>query len=192
MNHPSDLKLEEHLLDRAKHAEHIASCARCQERLAQMEEEGRHFRQFVYPATLPELEKPRRSWRWLLAPLGALAAAALVVIAQRPPSDYVGTKGAALKLTIYTQARALGDGEQVPASASLRFRVHTSEPCELTLTSTDDRGEVSRIYQGKAEGDAELPGGATLDGKAGTERFTAMCKSGSGSTQASVLLKKSP
>jgi hypothetical protein len=192
MNHPSDLRLEEHLLDRAKHADHIAGCARCQARLAQMEAEGRHFHQFVYPATLAGLEKPRRSWRWLLAPLGVAAMAALVVVAQRPRSDYVGTKGLALKLTIYTQARALNDGDEVPAAAALRFRVHTSEPCQLTLSSVDDRGETSRIHQGPAQGDAELPGGVVLDGKPGTERFTAVCSGPSGSAQASVLLKKIP
>ena len=222
MRHPSDLALEEHLLDRAKHADHIGGCSRCQERLARMEDEGRHFHQYVFPATLPKLEQARRrSWAWLLAPLGAAAAAALVLMARQPDSDYVGTKGAALKLTVYAAgpsgAKAVSDRETVPASASLRFRVHASAPCLLAIVSVDDKGEVSRIFAPtKVSGDSTLPGGAVLDGRPGQERFFAVCSpmlvpdleqrakaagvGGSatlqglpaGSTQASLLLDKKP
>ncbi|MCA1827470.1 MAG: DUF4384 domain-containing protein [Myxococcales bacterium] len=218
MSHLSDFALEEHLLDRAKHAGHVAACERCRSRLARMEEEGRHFRQFVYPATLEALEKPRgRSWVRLLSiltPVGFVAAAGLVLIARKgPDSGYVGTKGGALKLTVYTASRALNDGESVAASASLRFRVQVSSPCELLVLSLDDSGQISRIYgPSPAKGDAALPGGAKLDGRAGTERFFAICTPKrvagiedlvraagqgpvrdlpSGSTQASLLLKKS-
>lgn len=210
MSHLSDYALEEHLLDPQKHFDHIAGCERCKARLSRMEEEGRHFRRFVYPATLETLERPRRrSWAWLLAPMGALAAAGLVLVVNRPQSDYVGTKGSALKLSVYTAARALNDGDAVPASASLRFRVQVSSPCELSLLSVDDSGQISRIYgPAKAQGDEALPGGAQLDGRPGTERFFAICtpkpvagiedmvRDGSlkelpsGSTQASLLLKK--
>jgi hypothetical protein len=223
MSHPSDLGLEQHLQDPTRHAEHVAGCERCKERLARMEEEGRHFHQFVYPATLEGLEQaPRRSWRLLLAPAGLLAAAALVLVARRPDADYVGTKGGALKLTVYaggaSGARPLADGEPVPASAALRFKVQTSAPCVLTLLSVDDSGQVSRIYgPAPASGEATLPGGAVLDGRAGRERFFAICSPedlpaaslhesvraagvrGSalqglppGSTQASLLLEKKP
>ena len=217
MTHLSDYALEEHLLNRDKHAEHLGGCERCQSRLAMMEEEGRHFRQFVYPATLEALEKPRkRPWIWLFAQAGGLVAAAAVVVlmVKRPDSDYVGTKGGALKLTVYTASRALSDGEAVPASAALRFKVHVSSPCELSVLSVDDSGQISKIYgPAAARGEAALPGGAQLDGRPGTERFFAICTpkpvSGieqlvqaagqgpvkdlpAGSTQASVLLKKSP
>jgi hypothetical protein len=217
MNHPSDLGLEEHLLDPRKHFDHIAGCERCKERLSRMEEEGRHFRQFVYPATLEGLERGgRRSWIRLLLQLAVpvAAAAAVVLIVSRPPSDYVGTKGSALKFTVYTAARALSDGESVPASASLRFRVQVSARCELSVLSVDDSGQISRIYgPTRAQGDQALPGGAQLDGRPGTERFFAICTPKAvsgieqlvraagqgpvhdlppGSTQASLLLKKNP
>jgi hypothetical protein len=216
MSHLSDFALEEHLLDGAKDAGHLRECERCQSRLARMEEEGRHFRQFVYPATLEALERPRkRSLSWWLAPLGVLAVAGVALIVRPgPDADYVGTKGATLKFTVYTASRALSDGEPVPASASLRFRVQASSPCQLSVLSVDDSGQVSTIYgPSLIKGEAALPGGAQLDGRPGTERFFAICTpkpvSGierlvraagqgpvrdlpPGSTQASVLLKKSP
>lgn len=222
MKHPSDLALEQHLQDSAQHREHIDACARCQERLKAMEAEGQHFNQFVFPATLGKLEQaPRQKFSplLLLAPIAALAA--VVIVVQRPSSDYVGTKGAALKLTVYAAgpagARALSDKDKVPASAALRFRVHASAPCTLAIVSVDDKGEVSRIAGPvSVSGDSTLPGGAVLDGRAGQERFFAVCSraavpdleqrvkaagvggsaplSGlpSGSTQASLLLDKRP
>ena len=223
MKHPSDLALEQHLQDRALHREHIDGCARCQARLSAMEAEGQHFNQFVFPATLEKLEQaPRRRFSplLLLAPLAAVAAV-LVVVVQRPGADYVGTKGAALKLTIYAAgpsgARALSDKDIVPATAALRFRVQASAPCTLAILSVDDKGEVSRIAGPLGvSGDSTLPGGAVLDGRAGQERFFAVCSpapvpdleqrvraagvggsaplSGlpAGSTQASLLLDKRP
>jgi hypothetical protein len=223
MTCPSDLALEQHLQDRAKHADHIAGCERCQTRLASMEAEGRHFQQLVYPATLAGLERASgRAWRRLLAPVALLAAAGLVLIARRQNSDYVGTKGASLKLTVYASGpsgpHAVADRQVVPATAALRFKVQTSAPCVLTIVSVDDSGWVSPIYgPGPASGETVVPGGAVLDGRPGLERFYAVCSpheeqaglqesvraagvraasplSGlpGGSTQASLLLEKKP
>ena len=186
MKHPSDLALEEHLLDRNKHADHVAGCDRCRQRVAMMEEEGKHFRQYVYPATLEKLEAaPKRRWSWLLGPIAAAAAAAavLALYVRQPDSDYVGTKGSALKLTIYASdgsgAHAVADGATVPANAALRFKVHASSPCELTILSLDDSGQVSTVAAGaKIAGEQTLPGGAVLDGRAGQERFFAVCAPG--------------
>jgi hypothetical protein len=191
MTCPSDLKLEAHLLDAAHSpvAAHVAGCDRCRGRLQRMEREGEDFRRFVYPATLAALEKrPPRSWLWVkfAAPVAALAAAAVVLAVRTgPPDDYSGTKGAALKLTVYAglgeRARALGDREAVPANASLRFRVQPSGPCHLAIVSVDETAHVSRLFPPTGEEAVSvtkmqvLPGGAVLDGRAGPERIYAVC-----------------
>lgn len=191
MNCPSDLKLEGYLMNAAlsEAAPHVAACERCRARLRQMEREGEDFRRFVYPATVGALQRTRPPLRWLglSAPAMALAAAAAVVLMARrgPPDDYSGTKGAALKLTVYagstTGARALNDREAVPASASLRFRVQPSAPCRLAIVSVDDGGQVSRLFPAAGEEGVNvaqpqaLPGGAVLDGRVGPERIYAVC-----------------
>jgi len=183
MNHPSDLKLERHLLDpeRSPVAAHVGECERCRERLSEMRRQGEDFQRFVYPATLEAVTRPR--WRpfrslWLLVPAAGLAT--VLLIARRgPTSDYVGTKGGALSLTAYAAlpsgARLLNEGEQVPASASLRFRVHAARSCMLTLISVDGEGQISKLFSREVQGEVTLPGGIQLDGKPGSERFFALC-----------------
>jgi hypothetical protein len=222
MSHPSDLKLERHLADpeRSQIAGHLVECERCQARLNEMQQQGEDFRRFVYPATLDEVSRPR--WKrlralWLLAPAAGLAT--VLLIARTGPPEYVGTKGGALTLTAYAAlssgASPVGDGDPVPASASLRFRVRTAEPCTLTLISVDAAGQVSRLYSREIRGDVTLPGGVLLDGIAGSERFFAVCAPdpdvveraagkiggkvqnvralpGIGGPQASLLIEKSP
>jgi hypothetical protein len=182
-SHPSDLKLERHLLDPARSpvAGHVADCERCRARLAEMEEQGESFRRFVYPATLENVTRRRfRPLRalWLLAPAAGLATV-LLIARPGPTSDYIGTKGGTLTMTAYAALpsgpRTLADGDSVPASASLRFRVRTAQPCALALISVDAAGQVSRLYAQEVRGDIALPGGIHLDGKAGPERFFAVC-----------------
>lgn len=194
---PSDLALEEHLLARTGSpvAPHVASCARCAERLAAMQREGEHFRQFVFPRTIDRVEeaaaRPRRNWLRMLLPVPAMAAAAaavlLLVSPAGPPDDYVGVKGAGeLGLTVFTQAesgspRILADGARVLPDAALRFRVRTAAPCKLVLLSVDADGNVSRLDPAGADGfplaqgGQDLPGGVQLDGKTGPERVFAVC-----------------
>ena len=183
MNHPSELKLERHLIDPAGSpvAGHVSSCERCRARLAEMEKQGEDFRRFVYPATLDQVARPRfRPVRalWLLAPAAGLATVLLVARAG-PTSDYIGTKGGQLSLTAYVALpsgpKPVGDGDRVPASASLRFRVRAGEPCVLSLLSVDESGQVSKLYAQEVHGDVALPGGIRLDGKTGLERFFAVC-----------------
>jgi hypothetical protein len=186
MTHPSELKLERHLLDPARSpiAAHLEGCDRCRDRVAQMRQEGEDFRRFVYPATLDALQAPRfpafRALRnlWLLAPAAGLAAMLLLVRAG-PVNDYIGTKGGPLELTAYAAmtsgAKPLADGDTVSATASLRFRVRSPKTCALSLFSVDQGGQVSRLYTQQVKGDVVLPGGVRLDGKAGLERFFAVC-----------------
>ncbi|MGE5049353.1 MAG: DUF4384 domain-containing protein [Deltaproteobacteria bacterium] len=195
MNHPSELKLERHLLDpsRSPVQDHVASCGNCQARLAQMEKQGEDFRRFVYPATLDNVTRPRFHFHfnamralWLAAPAAGLAAVLLMArtgpATDGPTPDYTGTKGAQVQMTVYAAlpsgARPVDDGEALPASASLRFHVHALKPCDLSILSVDSSGQVSRLYTQKVQGDLTLPGGVRLDGKAGPERFFAVCGPG--------------
>jgi len=186
MNHPSELKLERHLLDpeRSPIREHLAGCDRCRARVAEMEKEGEDFRRFVYPATLENVS--RRRWPanralWVIAPAAGLATV-LLIARTGPTADYTGTKGVALALTVYASlpswVKEVADGDAVPASASLRFRVRTARPCTLSLLSVDGAGQVSKLYAQEVRGDVTLPGGVRLDGKAGPERFFAVCAPG--------------
>ena len=200
---PSSLALEAVLLEprTAKAALHAKGCEKCQARLVQMEREGEEFSRFVFPATLAAVEKPARgfklTWALVFAP-AALAALALVFAvrpseppsepASEPAGDYVGAKGAALKLSVYTggagKARELAAGEEVPASAALRFRVQASSACRLWIVSIDESGQVSRLFPASGTGGAPvqglstLPGGVELDGHPGPERLYAVCTSG--------------
>jgi len=190
---PSDLALEAHLLDPARSAVagHLEGCPGCRERLARMEREGAEFRQYVYPATVDAVAqaagpRPRRRWLVAVGPLVAAAGAGLVFLLWPGPSpDYVGIKGGALGLSVFVGgaegARAVADGEGVPASAALRFQVRPEAPCRLWIVSVDASGQVSRIFPAEGEGGAAvsapgpLPGGAMLDGRAGPERIYAVC-----------------
>lgn len=191
----SELALEAHLFD-PEHSTvrpHLETCASCRIRLAHMEQEGEDFRRYVHPRTVDRLlttrEPPRSGWARFFAagvPAGGLAAAAaLLLLAPRPPTDYLGAKGAALSLRVWAGsaegAREVADGERIPATALLRFQVGASQPCRLWLLSVDGRGEVSRLFpaQGHAPatvtGGTTLPGGVALDGLAGPERIYAVC-----------------
>jgi hypothetical protein len=143
--------------------------------------------------------RPRRRARWraLAGPafgvagmaLAACAMVALLVHRQAgPPSDYVGTKGATLGLSVFVSGpngpRALATGEQVPAGAALRFQVRPAHRCRLWIFSLDEAGQVSRIFPPAGDEGADVPaagaplsvpGGAILDGRRGPERIFAVC-----------------
>lgn len=199
---PSDLALEGYLLDRgaSKLDPHVGSCESCKARVALMEREGQEFLQYVYPATVAKVEeaaRPARSgWRrWvLLLPVPAAAAIAAVLMvglpgrtSKGPAEDYVGLKGGggSLGLTVFLGAaegaRPLADGEAVPASSALRFKIQPTRACRLWVASMDAAGQVSRLYPAEGDGGAEilhggpLPGGALLDGRGGPERIFAVC-----------------
>jgi hypothetical protein len=194
-HHPSELALEAYLLDRetSKDAPHLAGCERCRARVARMEREGEDFRRFVLPATLDAvLEKnaPRRRSRWLwLAGLAPVAAAAALIVSLRaqPPEGYEGEKGG-MTLVAYLGApggaKMVLDGQPVSPSAALRFTVSPAGRCNLWVVSVDESAQISRIYPAQGDGGAPvskqgaLPGGAVLDGRAGLERFYAVCSPG--------------
>jgi hypothetical protein len=194
--HPSELALEAYLLDRETSpvAPHLGGCERCRARIARMEHEGEDFRRFVFPATLDAvLEKNaperRKRWLWLLgiAPVAAVAAVIVAIRPSEPGPDYVGIKGG-MSLVAYLGApggaKAVLDGQAVKPSAALRFSVGPQGRCNLWIVSVDESTQISRIYPADGDGGAPvskqgpLPGGAVLDGRAGLERFYAVCSPG--------------
>jgi len=189
---PSELALEKHLAHPARSSArgHVAGCPQCQARLDQMRAEGAEFGGVVYPKTVDAVvERAGRKPRWMrllwLAPAPILAAAALLIVVRpaQPPADYVGTKGVTLSLSVFAGdaagARAIDEGGKVLATSALRFRVRPSAACHLWIVSVD--GEVARLFPTEGNtgalvsGTSPLPGGAVLDGKAGPERFFAVC-----------------
>jgi hypothetical protein len=196
MSHPSELRLEAHLLEPSREvAVHVAGCERCTRRLEEMTRAGERFRREVYPRAVVAVRDaaerpPRRWWRrpWMLPALGlatATAVAVLVVRPGQPGEDYLGTKGAALGLTVYADApggpRAIEDRAQVPAGAALRFSLRVPGRCRPWVASVDATGVVSQLFPppGSAAVEVErsgpLPGGAVLDGRPGPERVYAIC-----------------
>jgi hypothetical protein len=192
-----ELMLEKVLLGAAPEASaHLEQCAECGARLSQMRVEDAQFRQYVFPATVDAVVKSTvrpaaRLWRWLV-PAGGLGVAALatmllMVSPRGPAADYVGDKGQTLGLAIYTldpsgAAVQLSEGAQVSANAVLRFQVSPKKACYLWILSVDARGQVSRLYPERGDpplisGRLALPGGATLDGQPGPERFFGVCSS---------------
>jgi hypothetical protein len=194
--HPSELALEAYLLDGepSKVAPHLAGCERCRLRVARMEREGEEFRRFVLPATLDavlERNAPdrRKRWVWMLgiAPVAAAAALILAIRPSGPPEGYVGEKGG-MSLVAYLGApggaRMVLDGQAVQPAAAVRFSLTPAGRCNLWVVSVDESGQISRIYPTDGDGGAPvskqgaLPGGAVLDGRAGLERFYAVCSPG--------------
>ena len=186
---PTELELEAYLLGSAGPlAPHVEGCARCRDQLEEMRRQGEEFRREVYPRTVDAVvarAARRGAPRWLLVavPLAA-AAAALLYVRTAPPPDYLGVKGGGLALTVFVHdgggARALADGQPVPAGAALRFEVRPARACRLWIVSVDGAGQVSRLFPASGEaasvaGAGALPGGAVLDGRAGPERIYAIC-----------------
>jgi hypothetical protein len=195
---PSDLELESLVRSPSRRFAHTALCPRCAARLAELSRLGEEFERDVFPTTVEAVIArsarrgvPRRLvW---LAPLAAMAAAAVVVLVRwptNPPDRYVGVKGPPLVMVAYASApdgaHALSDGEIVPAGAGLRFEVRPARSCRLWIVSADARGQVSRIFPAAgpdgvavaAGGPVVLKGGAVLDGQPGPERFFAVCGCG--------------
>ncbi len=193
---PSELGLETYLFAPGPGdvETHLAGCASCRERVAEMQRQGEDFRQFVYPRTVAAVEEAVRAdrdpWRRMIAvlvPAGGLAAIAAMalLLVPAPPSSYLGAKGSAMSLQAWAGepagAREVADGAAVPAASPIRFRVVTSRACHLWIVSVDGTGSVSRIFPPQGEpalvqpGAGALPGGAVLDGLGGPERLYAVC-----------------
>jgi hypothetical protein len=188
---PSDLTLEAYLVEpeRSPAAAHVHGCPSCQARLAEMRRAGEEFQREVYPATVARVvdegARPRRG-RWMIVAVPLAAAAALVaflVLRDRAPGS------PRVELAVYLEApagvREVSNGAEVPADASLRFRVSPSSPCSLWLLSVNAEGEIVRLYPPRGDAAAEavvhppgrgdLPTVSVLDGRSGPQRIFAVC-----------------
>jgi len=188
---PTDLELEALLAGErgtARHREHAGRCPECAARLAWMRQAGRVFEEQVLPRTWPRVEPrlPQRGRRgrpgWLLVPLAfASAAAALLLLAPRPPGGYVGAKSGGGAMEIYLSrggaGQRVGDGAVVHPGEGLRFVVRAPGRLAMVLT-VDARGRVSRLVPAPGAepppADGLLPGGAVLDEVLGPERVFAV------------------
>jgi hypothetical protein len=202
---PSNLALESHLLEgtSSKYAPHVGTCAACQARLARMEEQGRRFLQYVYPATVDKIVDAaggqRARWkRWMLVlPVPAVVAMAALLLVVRtgsapepliPELEQTQVKGGgpdSLGLTVFLGAadgaEPIAEGTAIPTHSAIRFKVTPRKACRVWVVSVDAAGQVSRLYPTMGDDGAEisrggvLPGGAVLDGASGPERIFAFC-----------------
>ncbi len=189
---PSELRLEEYLLAPASSgvAAHVEGCAACSARVAEMRDEGAHFQQYVFPATVDavvEAAQPRQSgwFRWLFPAAAVAAAAAVFLVRPVSPEAELAARGEKLTLEVFTQAQdglqPVSNGGLVPPGQPIQFRVTSTVPCRLKVVAVDCEGRVSVLHPPPGEeavavtASGSLPGTAVLAGDEGPERIYALC-----------------
>lgn len=189
--HPSD-----YALDRGGQEvdEHVAGCAACQERRGHASRLDAHFGAEILPRTLGRVRarrlderRQRRRWWAVGWSLGAVAAAALLLLIVRPrsESDWTGIKGAApanaARLSIFVKrgkdVKVLEPGQSLRAGDAVRFVARLDRPRYVELRARDaagrertlfpDGGTAAQLTPGQP-----LPGGFVVDAAPGPERLT--------------------
>lgn len=189
---PSELRLEEYLLDPASSgvAAHVDGCAACAARVAEMREEGARFQQYVYPATVDAVvasAQPRPTgWlRWLFPAAAVAAAVAVFLVRPVSPEGELAARGESLTLEVFTQGQdglqPVSNGGLVPPGQPVQFRVSSTVPCRLKVVAVDCEGRVSVLHPPPGQDAVALtasgsfPGTAVLAGDEGPERIYALC-----------------
>jgi len=189
---PSDLRLEEYLLDPESSglASHVDSCETCRGRIARMNAEGEEFRQYVFPATVDAVvasATPRRpSWLGLLLPVAATAAAALLLVVKPlAPEAVLASKGEVLRMQVLAAmpdgVQPVANGGLVPPGVPLQIQVESTVACRLKVMAADCEGNVTVLHPASGEestlvttsGPAVIQ--ARLNGDEGPERVYAVC-----------------
>jgi hypothetical protein len=189
---PSDLRLEEYLLDPGSSgvAPHVDSCETCRGRIARMTAEGDEFRQYVFPATVDAVvasaARRRPSWLGLLLPVAATCAAALLFVV-RPvaPEAVLAAKGEVLRMQVLAATpggvQPVANGALVPPKTPLQIQVESTVACRLKVMAADCEGHVTVLHPAAGEestlvtssGPAVIQ--AVLQGDEGPERVYAVC-----------------
>ena len=189
---PSDLRLEEYLLDPESSglASHVNSCETCRGRIARMNAEGEEFRQYVFPATIDAVvaaSAPRRpNWLGLILPVAATCAAALLfVVKPVAPEAVLAAKGEVLKLQVLASTPAgvqpVANGALVPPGTPLQIQVESTVACRLKLMAADCEGHVTVLHPPAGEESTLVTKTrpaviqAVLQGDEGPERVYAVC-----------------
>jgi hypothetical protein len=156
---------------------HIADCARCGDRFAELARQRDAFATDAPPLVVSR----NRSW---LAIGAAFAAAAILLffVVFRGPSDDTRTKGPEANIGFFVNhagaVRRGGPEERVAPGDGLRFVVTTREPRYLALLSIDGARHASVYYPSSPEaalvGDGPLPESTTLDDTLGDETIHAL------------------
>lgn len=189
---PSDLRLEEYLLDPDSSglASHVDSCETCRGRIARMNAEGEEFRQYVFPATVDAVvaaSSPRRpGWLGILIPVAATCAAALLfVVKPMAPEAVLAAKGEVLRMQVLAATpdgvQPVVNGALVPPKTPLQIQVESTVACRLKVMAADCEGRVTVLHPAAGEestlvtrsGPAVIQ--AVLQGDEGPERVYAVC-----------------
>jgi hypothetical protein len=194
----SDLTVDRLLADELDPADHraaqahVGSCARCSARVAELDGDRARYR--LAPPPFPA-HRERRSARWgrwrpWLVPVGAIAAAAGLVLLLRPggrspmTEDATHVKGS-IRLGFYVKrgdsVHTARSGDVVHPGEAVRFTYTTRTPGYLALVSRDGSGEVSVYYPDEPAAaplppaeDEPLPGSIVLDDALGFEAVYAV------------------
>ena len=192
-----------------EHAEHLANCDRCRQRVADSAAQSEAFLRWApklevlakVAAGAPAAESTRtatvsRFPRRALAVATSLAVAAAALLIARPSTDVPGTrtKGSA-RLGVYIQrdghVRRGGTGDSVRPGDTLRFVYTSSAAYHLAVFGDDGRGLTQyhpaageQAVRASVGSDVALDFGVELDDSLGTETFYAVFCSGAVSTKA--------
>jgi len=170
--------------------QHLGSCSRCNAQCTQLERDRERYRLAPPPLQAnPERHTKRwASWRLWLLPVGALSAAAVLILLLRPGSGHgnfmaeaTQTKGS-IRLGFYVKrgdtVRAGHSGDIVYPGEAVRFTYTSRTSGYLAVVSLDGAGKVSVYHPdpdvnpaaplAPAE-DEPLPGSILLDDALGTE-----------------------
>jgi len=189
---PSDLRLEEYLLDPESSglASHVDSCETCRGRIARMNAEGAQFQQYVFPATVDAVvaasARRRPGWLGLLLPVAATGAAALLfVVKPVAPEAVLAAKGEVLRMQVLASTpdgvQPVANGALVPPGTPLQIQVDSTVACRLKVMAADCEGRVTVLHPAAGEestlvsksGPAVIQ--AVLQGDEGPERVYAIC-----------------
>jgi hypothetical protein len=163
---------------------HLASCARCAERLAVQQREREAFVAMPVPPAILGASAPRRaSWlRWLLPAGGLVAVAAAVLLAVGVPmsgKNHVKGHGHGdLEALVESPQgpRALHPGETVHAGSVVQLSYDREGASHVWLAGRDGTGTVELYGEVPAgiDGLQPAPFSLTLDGAPGPQEFFAV------------------